>query len=69
MNLLQLFEYARLVVLLLNIVSKMDQVGFVQRIGIYLLNSLACQVNSYQKQLLGDLEAIEVSIIAIVYCI
>lgn len=35
--------------------------GFVQRIGIYLLNSLACQVDGAQKQILGDLGAISVS--------
>lgn len=47
--------------MLLHIVADMEQEGFVQRIGIYLLNSLACQVDNYQKQLLGDLTAIEVS--------
>jgi len=54
-----LFEYERLVLMLLHIVSDMQQEGFVQRIGIYLLNSLACQVDNYQKQLLGDLGAID----------
>ncbi|XP_075228919.1 protein zer-1 homolog [Lycorma delicatula] len=53
-----LFEYERLVLMLLHIVSEMEQEGFVQRIGIYLLNSLACQVDGCQKQLLGDLGAI-----------
>ncbi|XP_073975852.1 protein zer-1 homolog isoform X2 [Rhodnius prolixus] len=53
-----LFEYKRLVGILLHIVSEMEQEGFVQRIGIYLLNSLACQVDGTQKQLLGDLGAI-----------
>ncbi|XP_014244618.1 protein zer-1 homolog [Cimex lectularius] len=53
-----LFEYKRLVSILLHIVSEMEQEGFVQRIGIYLLNSLACQVEGSQKQLLGDLGAI-----------
>lgn len=53
-----LFEYERLVKMLLHIVSEMEQEGFVQRIGIYLLNSLACQVDGSQKQLLGDLGAI-----------
>ncbi|XP_054275660.1 protein zer-1 homolog [Macrosteles quadrilineatus] len=54
-----LFEYERLVMMLLHIVSSMQQEGFVQRIGIYLLNSLACQVDNQQKQLLGDLCAID----------
>lgn len=40
----------------------MEQEGFVQRIGIYLLNSLACQVDGFQKQLLGDLGAIHVCV-------
>jgi hypothetical protein len=56
----QLFEYQRLVEILLHIVSDMEQEGFVQRIGIYLLNSLACQVDGTQKQLLGDLGAMDV---------
>nr|CAD7454216.1 unnamed protein product [Timema tahoe] len=53
-----LFDYERLVHLLLHIVSEMEQESFVQRIGIYLLNSLACQVDGSQKKLLGDLGAI-----------
>ncbi|PSN54467.1 Protein zer-1 [Blattella germanica] len=57
-NLFGLFDYERLVRILLHIVSQMEQGGFVQRIGIYLLNSLACQVDGVQKQLLGDLGAI-----------
>lgn len=36
--------------------------GFVQRIAIYLLNSLACQVDGNQKLFLGDLGAIGVSV-------
>lgn len=54
-----LFEYERLVPMLLHIVSDMEQEGFVQRIGIYLLNSLACQVDGTQKKLLGELGAID----------
>nr|CAD7397256.1 unnamed protein product [Timema cristinae] len=53
-----LFDYERLVHLLLHIVSEMEQESFVQRIGIYLLNSVACQVDGSQKKLLGDLGAI-----------
>lgn len=34
--------------------------SFEQRIGIYLMNSLACQVNDVQKETLGDLGIIEV---------
>ncbi|XP_039287720.1 protein zer-1 homolog isoform X1 [Nilaparvata lugens] len=45
--------------MLLHIVSDMEQEGFVQRIGIYLLNSLACQVDGSQKKLLGELGAID----------
>lgn len=35
--------------------------GFVQRVGIYLMNSLACQVNDTQKEILGNMGIIEVS--------
>lgn len=57
----QLFEYERLVKILLHGVSDSEQEGFVQRIAIYLLNSLACQVDGRQKLFLGDLGAISVS--------
>lgn len=53
-----LFEYERLVRILLHGVSYREQEGFVQRIAIYLLNSLACQVDGTQKMFLGDLGAI-----------
>uniref|UniRef100_T1IJT0 Protein zer-1 homolog n=1 Tax=Strigamia maritima TaxID=126957 RepID=T1IJT0_STRMM len=55
-----LFDYKRLVRILLHVVSEDDQEDFVQRIGIYLLNSLACQVDGTQKQLVGDLGAINI---------
>lgn len=55
-----MFEFKRLVQMLLHIVSTSDQEGFVQRIGIYLLNSVACQVNNRQKNELGDAGAIKV---------
>ena len=42
-------------------VAPPEQEEFVQRIGIYLLNSLACQVDGKEKQLVGDLGAITVS--------
>lgn len=57
-----LFEYERLVKILLYGVSKSEQEGFVQRIAIYLLNSLACQVDGQQKLFLGNLGAVTVSI-------
>lgn len=56
----KLFEYERLVRILLHGVSDTEQ-SFVQRIAIYLLNSLACQVDGIQKLFLGDLGAISVS--------
>lgn len=37
-----------------------DGDDFVSRIAIYLLNSLACQVDGEQKELVGDLGTIEV---------
>ncbi|XP_026808471.1 protein zer-1 homolog [Rhopalosiphum maidis] len=54
-----MFEFKRLVQMLLHIVSTSDHEGFVQRIGIYLLNSVACQVNNKQKNELGDAGAIK----------
>ncbi|XP_048488430.1 protein zer-1 homolog [Plutella xylostella] len=53
-----LFEYERVVLILLNGVADVNQEGFVQRIAIYLLNSLACQVDGVQKRFLGDHGAI-----------
>uniref|UniRef100_A0A1A9V408 Protein zer-1 homolog n=1 Tax=Glossina austeni TaxID=7395 RepID=A0A1A9V408_GLOAU len=50
-----LFEYERLISVLLHGVSKTEQEGFVQRIAIYLLNTLACQVDGKQKLFLGEL--------------
>ncbi|XP_050688966.1 protein zer-1 homolog [Eriocheir sinensis] len=55
-----LFEYRRLVQLLLRLIKgRGDGDDFVRRIAIYLLNSLACQVDGEQKELVGDLGAIE----------
>lgn len=60
--LFQLFEYRRLVQLLLRLIRcRSDGDDFVRHIAIYLLNSLACQVDGEQKELVGDLGAIEVS--------
>lgn len=53
------FDYERLVDILLHSVYGMQQESFVQRIGIYLLNTLACQVDGQQKIKLGDLGAID----------
>ncbi|CAK1588696.1 unnamed protein product [Parnassius mnemosyne] len=53
-----LFEYERVVQILLNGVADVNQEGFVQRIAIYLLNSLACQVDGKQKRFLGNHGAI-----------
>lgn len=52
------FDYERLVKLLLHIVSEEAQEEFVQRVGVYLLNGLACQVDGVQKELVGNLGAI-----------
>lgn len=61
-NILQYFDYERLVSLLLLIVGPSErQEEFVQRIGLYLLNSLACQVDGFNKKLVGDRGAITVS--------
>ncbi|XP_034839387.1 protein zer-1 homolog [Maniola hyperantus] len=54
-----LFAYERVVRLLLSGVVDGTHDGFVQRIAIYLLNSLACHVDGRQKRLLGHHDAIE----------
>ncbi len=56
-----MFMYERMVTVLLKMVAPDDQEEFVQRIGIYLLNSLACQVDGNEKRMVGDLGAISVS--------
>jgi len=61
----QLFEYERLIKILLHGVSKTEQEGFVQRIAIYLLNTLACQVDGRQKLFLGELGVVSVSVLPI----
>ncbi|XP_076034318.1 protein zer-1 homolog [Oratosquilla oratoria] len=54
-----LFEYRRLVQLLLKLVGGTEGEDFVRKVAIYLLNSLACQVDGDQKELVGDLGAIQ----------
>eukprot|EP00092_Neocalanus_flemingeri_P043109 GFUD01047412.1.p1 GENE.GFUD01047412.1~~GFUD01047412.1.p1 ORF type:complete len:807 (+),score=257.80 GFUD01047412.1:121-2541(+) len=56
-----LFDYKRLVKILLHIVSEhtSEENNFIQRAGIFLLNSLACQVDGQQKMLVGSLGAME----------
>jgi len=55
-----IFDYQRLVEILLHIVSDYsDEDRFNQRAGIFLLNQLACQVDGQQKMLVGRLGAVE----------
>jgi len=62
-----LFDYERLVKILLHIVSEhtSEENNFIQRAGIFLLNSLACQVDGQQKMLVGSLGAMEKMLIII----
>lgn len=59
------FDYDRLVRILLHIITEMEHEAnsngsnFVLRIAIYLLNSLACQVDNAHKKLLGELGVIK----------
>ena len=57
---IQMYCYNRLVKILLSMLQEEFEDEFLQRIGIFLLNSLACQVEGYQKQALGDLGTIRV---------
>lgn len=50
-----MWNYEALVRVLLHSAKNAEPEGFVQRIGIYLLNSLACQVEGKEKLLLGEL--------------
>ena len=53
--------------ILLHIVSEhtSEENNFIQRAGIFLLNSLACQVDGQQKMLVGSLGAMEKMLIII----
>ena len=53
--------YIYQVKILLHIVSEhtSEENNFIQRAGIFLLNSLACQVDGQQKMLVGSLGAME----------
>ncbi|XP_076643690.1 protein zer-1 homolog isoform X2 [Halictus rubicundus] len=52
-------NYETLVKLLLHSAKHAQQEGYVQRIAIFLLNSLACQVTGREKRLLGNLGCIK----------
>lgn len=54
-----MWGYESLVRLLLHSAKNSEPESFVQRIGIYLLNSLACQVEGKEKRLLGKLGCVE----------
>ncbi|XP_012281887.1 protein zer-1 homolog isoform X2 [Orussus abietinus] len=54
-----MWNYEALVKVLLHSVKNAEPEGFVQRIGIYLLNSLACQVDGKEKRLLGKLGCVK----------
>ncbi|KAL6258863.1 protein zer-1 homolog isoform X2 [Pogonomyrmex barbatus] len=52
-------NYEMLVKVLLHSAKHSEPESFVQRIGIYLLNSLACQVEGKEKRLLGKLGCVK----------
>lgn len=54
-----MFNYEALVKVLLHSAKNTEPEGFIQRIGIYLLNSLACQVEGKEKCLLGELGCVK----------
>jgi len=62
-------NYQRVVVLMLKvIIAAYDPIeNFVQRIVVYLLNSLSCQVDHCEKQLVGQLGAFPVNIYQMFY--
>lgn len=60
-------NYEALVKLLLHLAKHAEQESYVQRIGIFLLNCLACQVTGREKRLLGQLGCIETMLDLIKY--
>ena len=58
----QLYCYNRLVEVLLHMLRQTYNDDFLLRIGIFLLNSLACQVEGEHKQILGKMGIVEVEI-------
>ena len=49
-----------MVKLLLDLLNKYSQNEFIQHIGIFIINSLSCQVDGNEKELLGDIGVVEV---------
>lgn len=60
-------HYETLVKLLLHLANNAQQESYVQRIGIFLLNTLACQVTGREKRLLGNLGCIKTMLELIKY--
>ncbi|CAK9810135.1 Protein zer-1 homolog [Anthophora quadrimaculata] len=60
-------HYETLVKILLHLVKYAEQQSYVQRIGIFLLNTLACQVTGREKRLLGSLGCIKIMLELIRY--
>ncbi|XP_041367990.1 protein zer-1 homolog [Gigantopelta aegis] len=54
-----MFCYKMVVKVLLQMLEVDHRDNFIHRIGIFLLNSLACQVDGKEKELVGDMGAIE----------
>ncbi|XP_066603108.1 protein zer-1 homolog [Prorops nasuta] len=62
-----MWNYEAVVKILLHSVKYSEPEGFVQRIGIYLLNSMACQVEGKEKRLLGDLGCVTTMLDLVTY--
>ncbi|KAK6195403.1 hypothetical protein SNE40_000841 [Patella caerulea] len=60
-----LYCYSRISRVLLDMLKVEQEDDFIHRIGIYLLNCLACQVNKQQKALVGKLGAIDTMLMII----
>lgn len=59
----QLYCYNQLVEVLLKMIRHTYNDDFLLRLGIFLLNTLACQVEGEHKQVLGKMGIVEVNII------
>lgn len=60
-SILQMFCYERLVDVLLSMLRHDYRDEFIHRLGIFLLNCLACQVDGKEKELVGNMGAVDVS--------
>ena len=55
-----MYCYKRMITILLKLNHEDGQDEFIQRITLYMINHLACQVDGEEKKVVGDVGAIKV---------